>query len=133
MILKYDVYVKIEKNITIIQLIPDRREWTIKIPKDEEKNVKEYIHTLEIGQLNSEYNLKIEKESLFIKKLDKFFREKGLISEYESDTNSNLYSHRQLEVFDSWNRTAENPSEFQKRIENSNTLVIGAGYNGLIN
>lgn len=83
--------------------------------------------------MNSEYNLKIEKESLFIKKLDKFFREKGLISEYESDTNSNLYSHRQLEVFDSWNRTAENPSEFQKRIENSNTLVIGAGYNGLIN
>jgi len=44
-------------------LIPIRKEWIIKIPKEEVESTKEYVRALEIGQTNIEYNIKLEKAS----------------------------------------------------------------------
>lgn len=128
MILKYDIYIEQDCNrFTITQLIPTRKQWKIHVEDYAVDSLKKYFIKIQEGISDDEYKLMISQEIDIVKKVDSFLKKEKLLSFYNEKQYLNSYARRQLEVFDSWSRSHEDPIFFQKKLELARVLVIGAG------
>lgn len=127
MMLKYDVYAEIiSDNLVITELIPTTQQYIIKIPASQLKPVTEFVTSLNSGKGEEKQREQIDPND-FIKRLSKFVQNKSLIAHFFGDSNPNNPYARQLEMFESLNRSISPVEEFQSTLLKKTVFIIGAG------
>ncbi|MDU6570577.1 HesA/MoeB/ThiF family protein [Lactobacillus taiwanensis] len=124
---KYDVYGKINKNtIEILELVPKKRKYKIKLDAKDVSSAKTFISLLNQG--TTSYNLKsILGKNSTINNIFKFLQEKNLLAKYFGDDHPNDPFARQIEMLDSFNRSSIPTLKLQKILNKKRILIIGAG------
>lgn len=102
---KYDVYGKVEnKEIKILELIPIKRRYVIKLKDDEVSSAKQLIDLLNRGTTSQELeNLVARKATM--QNILHFFKKQYLLANYFGDNHSDDPFARQIEMLDSFNRS----------------------------
>lgn len=124
---KYDVYGKVEnKEIKILELIPIKRRYVIKLKDDEVSSAKQLIDLLNHGTTLQEL------EKLFAKKetmnnIFVFLKKQYLLANYFGDNHPDDPFARQIEMLDSFNRSSVSTSKLQSDLSQKSVLIIGAG------
>src|SRR6266568_2920373 len=128
MILKYDVYFRLlDGFLEIYQLVPQRCLWRIRVDSDHTPSVMELMTGLIRGMEEPEMQRFLRQASYVCSEIVRFIGERNLFSQINDADNGENPFLRQLEVFDSWNSTQENPQALQEKLTRSSVLVIGAG------
>lgn len=124
---KYDVYGKVEnKEIKILELIPIKRRYVIKLKDDEVSSAKQLIDLLNHGTTLQEL------EKLFAKKetmnnIFVFLKKQYLLANYFGDNHPDDPFARQIEMLDSFNRSSVSTSKLQSDLSQKSVLIISAG------
>jgi|GEM_PF-1018622 len=122
--LKYDVYYEFTPGgMTLYELIPVKRKWQLSFDPSLHADVKELMESIARGMDDDQ----VAQVQGFARKVLEFLLNKGLISSMDSSEHRTNPFLRQIEVFDSWNRTDRSPFCFQELLTNASILVIGAG------
>ena len=124
---KYDVYGKVEnKEIKILELIPIKRRYVIKLKDDEVSSAKQLIDLLNRGTTSKELeNLVARKATM--QNILHFFKKQYLLANYFGDNHSDDPFARQIEMLDSFNRSGVSTSKLQTDLSQKSVLIIGAG------
>lgn len=126
--LKFDVYCIWENNrFTLIQLVPVRKQWTVRYDPSVHTDVKDLIDALIAGSDSQQLAAKLAGKRT-LQQIMSFLESNLLLSGFELESHKANPFLRQLEVFDSWNRTVGvDPIAYQERLGASTVLLIGAG------
>ncbi|HFI0114579.1 TPA: ThiF family adenylyltransferase [Streptococcus suis] len=134
MLLKTDVYLKYivgTEVLEIFQLLPNRKKWIIRNTRENLQDISNFFRELESGKHKSrsiDFTI-YGKSEYVLKAFWDFLVENHLISDFEfSKSNTALKPFiRQLEYFDSWNKSTHDNANYQELILNSEIAIIGAG------
>lgn len=128
MMLKYDVYAKILKNnkLEIIELTPKTTKYIVSYPLQDKKYVRSFVNAVNTGRTSLCLKELIKKNET-LSMLQKFLENKHLMAHYFGDEHPDNPFARQLEMFESLNRSEQSIESFQKKLLKKTVLIIGAG------
>lgn len=128
MLLKFDIYYKLEQDaLSVYELVPRRRRWRLHFNEGSSAMVNQLMQALLAGMPAVDLRSRFGSEPVCCDILS-FLDQKRLLSNLdESEQDRTDPFLRQLEMFDTWNRTERDPEEFQAALTRATVLVAGMG------
>ena len=127
-LLKFDIYFEVDAvSLKLYELVPQKKCWQIRLETGVAADVKQLMIRLTEGIDDQELQKLLSRMPSVCRRIVSFIRDKRLFFTLNPADRDKDPFFRQLEVFDSWNRTDSHPREIQRRLSESTVLVIGAG------
>lgn len=127
-LLKFDVYFQVSGDILdLYELVPQKKRWQIRLDKGNATAVESLMVHLTDGISDQELEKLLSGMPPICTQIAQFIGDKKLFSRLNPENRHDDPFFRQLEVFDSWNRSDDHPVEIQKKLFTTKVLIIGAG------